>query len=633
MANYGPALLDFSPIANLGNTFLKARREAQEHEQKQQIRQTLASLGTGERSYDDIGKTLLSLGELNGGLGFLKLGQEEKLRGAQAAADREAYRLIGGGAPTYSTSTGTPRANIDNGVHVAETEEDVQRLERAMGQNTAPDLDKVVRTVYGEAGNQGAIGQAAVANVIANRAQQSGMTPTDVVLAKGQFEPWSDPAARARMESLDPNSPEYKQIAEIAQNALSGRGADPTGGADHFYAPKAQAALGRSAPAWDNGSGRDIGDHRFFRLGYGPQGPVQVAQADIPAAGAREAQGFAIPGQAQEAAQSPRIANLERALANPNLSENARRTLQARLDREYKLFDEARKPNVTTQVINGRVVLVDQNARTAMDITPEGLPSGYRPMTAQEKQAFGIPENTGAMIGPDGKPASLPGTASTKVELPKAETKYDEGQGKDYSDLMTSLQKAGRSAAGTKNTLRLMARLTEDENFYSGFNGERALTAKKFLASLGVVDPKATAPTEVFSSLVNDVVLGKLGGSLGAGVSNSDVGFLQSTAPNLANTREGNRLLIAITEKMMDRQHAVAKLARDYAKNNGGRLDVGFEDEPATWADQNPLFTEQDFQAAPAAMNGSPVGRTALSPLNPGEKREVRPGVTIQRLQ
>lgn len=34
-------------------------------------------------------------------------------------------------------------------------------------------------------------------------------------------------------------------------------------------------------------------------------------------------------------------------------------------------------------------------------------------------------------------------------------------------------------------------------------------------------------------------------------------------------------------------------------------------------------------------MNGSPAGETALTPkgLKPGEKREVRPGVTIQRLQ
>lgn len=44
-------------------------------------------------------------------------------------------------------------------------------------------------------------------------------------------------------------------------------GQDPTGGADHFYSPTLQAKLGRRAPAWDNGSGQDIGRHRFFKLG------------------------------------------------------------------------------------------------------------------------------------------------------------------------------------------------------------------------------------------------------------------------------------------------------------------------------------------------------------------------------
>lgn len=291
---YGPPLLDFSPLAGLADTFFNARDRALKRKQDEEapalIEAYLSSI-SGQTSDAPSRGTSLS-----------KFGQ---------------------GSQAFTTSTGTPPRNIERGtVHIAEDEDDVQRLERATGMNVEPDLDKVVRTVYGEAAGEGIIGQKAVASVIANRARQSGMTPTDVVLAKGQFEPWSDPAARARMEGLDANSPEYRRLSDLVRPVLAGQSADPTGGATHFYAPKAQAALGRDAPSWDDGTGRDIGNHRFFAHGYGPQGKVQVAQADAPAPGAKEAQ-FQIPGQvgmpAAQAGAQPVNRQMLRALyANPN---------------------------------------------------------------------------------------------------------------------------------------------------------------------------------------------------------------------------------------------------------------------------------------------------------------------------
>jgi spore germination cell wall hydrolase CwlJ-like protein len=130
------------------------------------------------------------------------------------------------------------------------------------------DLDYLVRTTYGEAAGEGAMGHKAVAAVIMNRARQSGMSVKDVVLAKSQFEPWGNQGARARMESLDPSSPKYQSILNNVRGIVDGTESDPTNGATHFYAPKAQAALGRSNPSWDNGNGVDIGNHRFFNLGY-----------------------------------------------------------------------------------------------------------------------------------------------------------------------------------------------------------------------------------------------------------------------------------------------------------------------------------------------------------------------------
>jgi hypothetical protein len=137
------------------------------------------------------------------------------------------------------------------------------------------DLAAMVRTVIGEAGNQSPEGQRAVAEVILNRARETGMTPRQVVMAKGQFEPWA--TRGGELNAIDPNSQAYQSVLGNIMPAFAPD--DPTGGADHFYAPQAQAALGRDVPDWAQGQqGRDIGDHRFYSLGYGGDAGTSGAQ-------------------------------------------------------------------------------------------------------------------------------------------------------------------------------------------------------------------------------------------------------------------------------------------------------------------------------------------------------------------
>jgi hypothetical protein len=139
-----------------------------------------------------------------------------------------------------------------------------------------PDTDALVRTVWGEARNQDPMGRKAVAAVIRNRANLSGQPIRAVVQEPGQFEPWGDPKTRRDLEGLDPASDAYQAIlADIEGDD------DPTGGATHFYSPKGQAAKGRKPPKWDDGSGVDLGDHRFFKLSYGGQPASEVAMPSL----------------------------------------------------------------------------------------------------------------------------------------------------------------------------------------------------------------------------------------------------------------------------------------------------------------------------------------------------------------
>jgi hypothetical protein len=139
------------------------------------------------------------------------------------------------------------------------------------------DLDKVTRTILAEAGQNGTpASMAAVASVIRNRlaAGGYGKTPSDIVHAPNQFEPWNPGSGNDPMR-FQTDSPAYKQAQALAQGVFNGTIQDQTSGATHFFAPAAQASLGRSVPGWASGDPlASIGGHQF----YAPNGAVGDAK-------------------------------------------------------------------------------------------------------------------------------------------------------------------------------------------------------------------------------------------------------------------------------------------------------------------------------------------------------------------
>src|ERR1700733_16210429 len=122
--------------------------------------------------------------------------------------------------------------------------------------------------LLGEEGSEA--GRAGVAAVILNRlaAGSYGGSVGDVVLAPNQFEAWS--RQTDDLLTIKRNDPRYVEAGQIFDAVRSGAIPDPTNGATHFYAPVAQAALGRRSPDWAQGQGLKLGSSMF----YAPQGRV-----------------------------------------------------------------------------------------------------------------------------------------------------------------------------------------------------------------------------------------------------------------------------------------------------------------------------------------------------------------------
>lgn len=174
------------------------------------------------------------------------------------------------------------------------------------------------------------------------------------------------------------------------------------------------------------------------------------------------------------------------------------------------------------------------------------------------------------------------------------EQEYQKKNAENYATTFADLQKQGRNAQGEMNTLAFMGKLVESPQFYSGTGGEYMTKFRRALVSVGVpwADVKDAQPNELFTKLSNKLVLDGLGGSLGTGISNADRDYIQGSTANISNTPEGNKAIIQLATKVAQRKQEIAKLARDYAKGNNGRVDAGFDDKLAEYANSHPLFPE-----------------------------------------
>jgi len=199
-------------------------------------------------------------------------------------------------------------------------------------------------------------------------------------------------------------------------------------------------------------------------------------------------------------------------------------------------------------------------------------------------------------------------TSQTKAGAPQVNVgstnKYAETVDAGIANDFIEIQKAGASASEAKNSLTAMRSLMDDPNFYSGAGGESVLGLKRAFVALGG-DPNATATTEAFNALAKKAALDNMGGSLGAGFSNADRGFVVEQTANVGNTPEGNKALIDINIKLASRKEQIAKMARAYADRNNGRMDYKFYDEIAQWAEANPLFPVK--QGQPPGGAGQPL--------------------------
>lgn len=180
-----------------------------------------------------------------------------------------------------------------------------------------------------------------------------------------------------------------------------------------------------------------------------------------------------------------------------------------------------------------------------------------------------------------------------------------EGIGKDLAAQYADITKKASAATTRLGTLNRMSQLSPDA--FQGA-GAPALQFVRSLLTTAGVPAGSVKPGEEFIALSNKMVLDANNGTLGPGVSNSDVIFISKINPDISHTREGRMELIQTSRELAKRDQEVARQAATYRKEHGS-LD-GFQVYISEWANrpENEMFKNRSpATAAPSA--GAPDNR------------------------
>lgn len=147
-----------------------------------------------------------------------------------------------------------------------------------------------------------------------------------------------------------------------------------------------------------------------------------------------------------------------------------------------------------------------------------------------------------------------------------------------------------------------------DTGVRTGFGAREEQALRRFGQFLGMdVNADEMAGVDLMNAVTNRMALLMRSPDSGMGmpgaVSDRDLTFLTEAQVGLDRSPEGNRMMLEAFRRMAQRQIDIARLADEYLRRNG-RIDVGFNDVVARFADENPLFADGLSGVRTAAPTG-----------------------------
>ena len=272
--------------------------------------------------------------------------------------------------------------------------------------------------------------------------------------------------------------------------------------------------------------------------------------------------------------------------------------LQENLDLRRQSFQAQREASAQKQAdLAAFVQGLPEDQRAAARVNPgAAVQSQFREPTSlvQNAIAAGLVPGTPEFNDFVREGAVRPQTqVNVESNIPPAEKEEQKAIGKFRAKRFVDITEAASQSRQSDAKLDRFEQLSQ--RIETGRATPAQTTAKAVARSLGVnlsdfgLDDNVGA-AEAINQLNVQFALDNIQGTKGA-VSDNEMRLFSEAAPGLARTPEGNNLIIEVQRKINQRQREVAKLARDYRRQNGS-LDEGFDDVLDRLHAENPLFTE-----------------------------------------
>lgn len=294
---------------------------------------------------------------------------------------------------------------------------------------------------------------------------------------------------------------------------------------------------------------------------------------------------------------SPQGRGLARGLLEASGYSTTPVSMGSALAQGMKYIDEANTAQSSAQQreFENQLAIANLNASAL-----KNQPDQYRPLTLEERKAFGIPEDGAFRFNiTKGKPESIGGGGTTVINEAenKGSTSFFETRGDNFGKSINAIETTAVSADDDNMLLNRFEQLAKNTN--TGQLTPFLTELNSFAASLGIdVDLKGLGALEALNSVSGRFVMQQVQKTKGA-VSDREMAYFFKISANIGNTPLGNQLIINMARSINDR--AIAEndllqnfLSKEYEENpnqSAYSLDQKFKKIRSEWRKENEIFT------------------------------------------